>query len=149
MSRLHSLEPPTPGKRLARGLTVAVLLTASCVALSENDTVRNGSISLELTPRICTVHADQNLCETKVTAQWHSDRDESLCLVIVDRPEVKHCWESFSRGTYSLQLTFGNDMTFQLKDPDLKNTLASETLRLIREAQQYRQRRRAPWNVFE
>jgi hypothetical protein len=114
-----------------------------------SDVIRRDNIQFTLTPRVCTIRAEQTRCEAKVTAEWHSAQDESLCLIVLDRPDVKHCWESFSHGTYSIQLTFANDLVFQLKDRELKDTLASETLRLIREAQQYRQRRRAPWNVFE
>ncbi len=37
--------------------------------------------------------------------------------MIVDRPDVKHCWEHYSQGTYSIDLTFVDDLTFQLRDP--------------------------------
>jgi Protein of unknown function (DUF3019) len=84
-----------------------------------------------------------------VHAQWSAPREESLCLVIVDRPDIKHCWEHYSQGTYSIDLTFVDDLTFQLRDPDLQNILASEVLRVIREALHYRHRRREPWNIFE
>jgi hypothetical protein len=42
-----------------------------------------------------------------------------------------------------------DDLTFQLRDPALQNILASEVLRVIREALHYRHRRRDPWNIFE
>jgi hypothetical protein len=106
-------------------------------------------IHLELSPRICTLAARDKQCQTEVHAQWSAPREESLCLIILDRPEVKHCWEHYSQGTYSLQLTFVDDLTFQLRDPDLQNILASEVLRVIREALHYRHKRREPWNIFE
>ena len=31
-----------------------------------------------------------------------------LCLVIVDRPEIKHCWEN-AAGVYSVELAFEQD----------------------------------------
>ena len=46
--------------------------------------------------------------------------------MIVDRPEVKRCWENYSQGTYSIELTFIDDLTFQLKDVELQHVLASE-----------------------
>jgi hypothetical protein len=106
-------------------------------------------IHLELSPRICTLGNHDTQCKTQVLAQWRTPHEESLCLVILDRPEVKHCWEHYSRGTYSLYLTFVNDLTFQLRDPSLQNILASEVLQVIREALHYRHRRREPWNIFE
>jgi hypothetical protein len=108
-----------------------------------------GAIRLELTPRVCTLAAGDKQCDTEVHAAWSADRDESLCMVIVGRPDVKRCWESFSAGTYSIGLVFDEDLIFQLKDLDLRNVLASETLRVIREALRFRHRRRQPWSLFD
>jgi hypothetical protein len=106
-------------------------------------------IHLELSPRICTLASSDKQCETEVHAKWTAPREESLCLVILDRPEIKHCWEHYSQGTYSIDLTFVDDLTFQLRDPGLQNILASEVLRVIREALHYRHKRREPWNIFQ
>jgi Protein of unknown function (DUF3019) len=106
-------------------------------------------IRLELSPRICTLATNDKQCETRVHAQWHSPRDESLCLVIVDRPDVKRCWEHYSEGTYTVELVFADDLVFQLRDLDLQHVLATEALRVIREAIRYRHKRRQPWNIFD
>jgi hypothetical protein len=106
-------------------------------------------IRLELSPRICTLAATDKQCETRVSAQWRSPREESLCLVILNRPEVKRCWEKYSEGNYSLELVFAEDLVFQLRDLALGNVLASEALRVIREALLYRHKRRQPWNIFD
>jgi len=84
-----------------------------------------------------------------VQATWKAAGDESLCLVIVARPDVKRCWEHYSAGTYSIQLVFSEDLVFQLRNSDLQQVLASEALRVIREAIRYRRRRRDPWNIFD
>ena len=126
-------------------LAPGLLLTQYAAAAPNAD----DSIHLELSPRICTLAIHDRQCQTEVHAQWSAPREESLCLVIVDRPEVKHCWENYSHGTYRIELTFVDDLTFQLRDPGLQNILASEVLRVIREALHYRHRRREPWNIFE
>lgn len=108
-----------------------------------------GEIRLELSPRICTLSINDKQCQTLVRASWHSPRDESLCLVIVERPDVKHCWEKYSEGTYSIELLFADDLEFQLKDVALQRVVASEVLRVIREAIRYRHKRRQPWNIFD
>lgn len=137
----------------ARGIGMPSLLACLSVALSNHATAASAAtgegIRLELSPRICTLAIHDKQCETKVHAQWTSPREESLCLVIVDRPEVKRCWEHYSQGTYSVELTFTEDLTFQLRDPALQNILASEALRVIREALRYRHKRRQPWNIFD
>ncbi len=106
-------------------------------------------IQLELKPRVCTVAANESQCSTTVHANWHSPRDESLCLVILGRSDVKRCWEHYSEGTYSIELVFNEDLLFELKDARLDTVLASEALRIIREAIRYRHRRRDPWNIFQ
>jgi hypothetical protein len=106
-------------------------------------------IQLELSPRVCTLAANERQCSTTVHANWHSPREESLCLIILGRSDVKRCWEHYSQGTYSIDLVFSDDLLFELKDSRLDTVLASEALRIIREAIRYRHRRRDPWNIFE
>jgi len=107
------------------------------------------AIRLEISPRICTLTGTDKQCVTPVHAQWRSPHEESLCLVIVARPEVKHCCEHYSAGTYTIELTFTEDLIFQLRDVSLEHVLASEALRVIREAIRYRHKRRQPWNIFD
>jgi hypothetical protein len=128
--------------------TFAGALTQPSWAAAGTD-AGDDNIRLELSPRICTLGAKDKQCQTEVHAQWSAPHEESLCLVILDRPDIKHCWEHYSQGTYSIDLTFMDDLTFQLRDPALQNILASEVLRVIREALHYRHRRRDPWNIFE
>jgi len=105
-------------------------------------------IHLEITPRICTLTGNDKQCATPVHAQWRSNQDESLCLVVLERPEVRHCWEHYSAGSYTIDLVFAEDVVFQLRDVSLDHVLASQALRVIREALQLRHRRRQPWNIF-
>ena len=106
-------------------------------------------IHLEISPRICTLTGNDKQCSTPVHAQWRSNHDESLCLVILEHKEIQRCWEHYSAGTYTVDLVFTQDVVFQLRDVSLEHVLASEALRVIREAIQYRHRRRQPWNIFD
>jgi hypothetical protein len=133
-----------------RGLVAVCVLAALALALQAPvPAATDSNIRLELSPRICTLAATDKQCETRVYAKWRSPREESLCLVILDRPEVKRCWERYSEGTYSIELVFAEDLVFQLRDLELRNVLASEALRVIREAIRYRHKRRQPWNIFD
>jgi Protein of unknown function (DUF3019) len=123
-------------------------LLSQARASTATDTTRD-DVHLELSPRICTLAIDDKQCDTLVHASWRSAHNESLCLVIVGRPEVKRCWEKYSEGSYSIELIFSTDLIFQLKDLDLRQVLASEVLRVIREAIRYRHKRREPWNIFD
>lgn len=106
------------------------------------------AIQLEISPRLCTLAAADKQCDVVVHASWSAPRDESLCLVLLGRPDIKRCWDDYAFGTYTVQLEFSQDLTFQLRDPSLQNVLASDVLRVLREALEYRHRRREPWNVF-
>lgn len=111
--------------------------------------VSSKGIQLEISPRLCTLAAHDTQCDVLVHASWSAPREESLCLVLLGRPEIKRCWEDYASGTYILRLEFAQDLTFQLRDPSLQNVLASAVLRVLREALQYRLRRRQPWNIFD
>ena len=47
-----------------------------------------------------------------------------------------------------MELAFSDDLTFQLRDPARDQAVATEVLRVIREALRYRHKRREPWNIF-
>jgi hypothetical protein len=119
-------------------------LRAGAAAGDDRDDIR-----LELSPRICTLTTNDKQCDTVVRATWRAASNESLCLVIVGRPEVKRCWEKYSEGNYSIELVFASDLVFELRDLDLQQVLTSEVLRVIREAIRYRHKRREPWNIFD
>ena len=134
--------------RLAGALGVLLVLAWMQTAAAAS-VVPGKAIRLEISPRLCTLAARDKQCDVLVHASWSAPQEESLCLVLLTRPDVKRCWEDYVSGTYSLQLEFAQDLTFQLRDPSLQHILASEVLRVLREALQYRHRRRQPWNVFD
>ena len=106
------------------------------------------SVELEVRPRVCTLSATDEHCDTTVIAEWRSPRSESLCLLIVGRPEVQRCWEDHSEGRYTLSLVFNEDLEIELRDSASRAVLASQAIRVIREALELRRRRRPPWSVF-
>jgi Protein of unknown function (DUF3019) len=75
---------------------------------------------LVIRPRVCTLGPNEQRCETPVQASWKASHAESLCLIVLERADVKRCWEHFDSGTYTVQLTFSDDLTFQLRDPQLR-----------------------------
>ncbi len=144
---------PRPGLRPWTGALRAVLALLPLSALPPVAGAAierpDDGIRLELKPRICTLGIKDQQCEARVEASWHSDQEESLCLVIRDRPEVKKCWEHYSAGIFTIALVFRDDVTFELRDPGLQEVLASEVLRIIKETLRYRHKRKQPWNVFD
>jgi hypothetical protein len=106
------------------------------------------AVELQVRPRVCTLSAQDESCDTTVVAEWTSPRSESLCLLIVGRPEVKRCWEGHSQGRYTVALVFSEDLEVELRDPELRTVLASQAIRVIREALELRRKRRPPWSVF-
>lgn len=97
---------------------------------------------------MCTLAGDTATCNTTVHAQWRSPRNESLCLLIVDRPEVRQCWEDHKEGVYSVEVSFSEDLVIELRNPELDRVLASQGIAVIRQALQLRHKRRPPWNIF-
>jgi hypothetical protein len=92
--------------------------------------------------------ADDRECALKIAAAWHAGRPMSICLTIVGRPDAGHCWDAVSEGVYELELRAAGDVTFELRDRAEHRLLATATLRVVRETQRYRHKRREPWNVL-
>jgi hypothetical protein len=134
----------------SRNRAIRLMVAAVCWSLASTALqARDDGIRLQISPRICTLTGNDKQCATPVRAQWRSAHDESLCLVVLQRPEVRHCWEHYSAGSYTIDLVFTEDLVFQLRDVSLDRVLASQALRVIREALQYRHKRRQPWNIFD
>jgi hypothetical protein len=106
------------------------------------------SVELKVRPRVCTLAGDDATCNTTVHAEWRSPRNESLCLLIVDRPEVRQCWEDHKQGVYSVEVSFSEDLVVELRDAELDRVLASQAVAVIRQALLLRHKRRPPWNIF-
>jgi hypothetical protein len=97
---------------------------------------------------VCTLSAQDESCDTVVTAQWRSPQDESLCVLIVGQPQIRRCWENHTEGTYTVRLVFERDLLVELRDLQLQNVLASEAIAVIREALRLRRKRRQPWDIL-
>lgn len=131
--------------RAAAVALASVLMATRIVAAADGSA---GDIRLELSPRVCTLAAGRESCDTQVTAQWRAPRDESLCLLIVGQPQIKRCWENHSEGVYTVRLVFNQDLLVELRDLQLQNVLASEAIAVIKEALRLRRKRRQPWDIL-
>jgi hypothetical protein len=127
--------------------SAAISLLAWGVTLAATTQTADG-IELELSPRVCTLATNDESCDTVVTAQWRAPKDESLCLVIVDQPQVKRCWENHSQGVYRVRLVFARDLLVELRDVELQKVLVSKAIAVIREAIRLRRKRRQPWDIL-
>ena len=123
-----------------------MLLSVQAAALAAD--ASRPRIELKVRPRVCTLSGENPTCNTTVHAQWRSSRNESLCLLIVDRPQVRQCWEGHKEGVYSVEVSFSEDLVVELRDAELDRVLASQAVAVIRQALQLRHRRRPPWNIF-
>lgn len=127
-------------------MTLGSLTAAGSIAQAA--AVPHDRIELDVRPKVCTLSADDETCKATVRAEWRAPRDESLCLLIVGRPEVKRCWERYSAGSYSLELTFSENLIVELRDTQLEQVLTAQAITVIRETLQLRRKRRQPWNLI-
>ena len=129
------------------GVLASVLLLSLPAAAVAGEASRP-SIELKVRPRVCTLSGDDTTCNATVHAEWRSSRNESLCLLIVDQPHIRQCWENHTAGVYSVEVSFRDDLVVQLRDTRLDSVLASQAIAVIRQALQLRHKRRPPWNIF-
>jgi Protein of unknown function (DUF3019) len=133
--------------KCCKAALASVLLLSVLTAAAADDASRP-PVELKVRPRVCTLAGDDATCNTTVHAEWRSPRNESLCLLIVDRPEVRQCWEDHKHGVYSVEVSFGEDLVVELRDAELDRVLASQAIAVIRQALLLRHKRRPPWNIF-
>ena len=57
-----------------------------------------------------------------------------MCLLIVDRPDVRQCWEDHKEGVYSVEISFSEDLVVELRDAERDRVLASQAIAVIRQA---------------
>lgn len=124
------------------------MLTTAVPASAAVDDEPRPAIELRLRPRVCTLSDNDAACNTTVRAQWRSTQNESLCLVIVDQPNIRRCWEDHTEGVYSVEVSFSQDLIVQLRDTELDRVLASQGIAVIRKALQFRRKRRQPWSIL-
>ena len=127
---------------------LASVLLLSVLAAAAAEDVSRPPVELKVRPRVCTLAGDATTCNTTVHAQWRSPRNESLCLLIVDRPVVRQCWEDHKEGVYSVEVSFSEDLVIELRDTEVDRVLASQAIAVIRQALLLRHKRRPPWNIF-
>jgi Protein of unknown function (DUF3019) len=133
--------------KCCKAALASVLLLSVLTAAAADDASRP-PVELKVRPRVCTLAGDATTCNTTVRAQWRSPRNESLCLLIVDRPEVRRCWEDHKEGVYSVEISFSEDLVIELRDTEVDRVLASQAIAVIRQALLLRHKRRPPWNIF-
>ena len=133
-------------KSFNAALASVFLLSVQAAALAAD--ASRPRVELKLRPRVCTLSEENTTCNTTVHAQWRAARNESLCLLIVDQPHVRQCWENHQEGVYSVEVSFSEDLVVELRDAEADRLLASQAIAVIRQALQLRHRRRAPWNIF-
>ncbi len=121
-----------------------LLLSVHAAAAAED--ASRPPVELKVRPRVCTLAGDEATCNTTVHAEWRSSHNESLCLLIVDRPQVRQCWEDHKEGVYSVEVSFSEDLVVELRDAERDRVLASRAIAVIRQA--LRHKRRPPWNIF-
>jgi hypothetical protein len=133
--------------KCCKAALASVLLLSVLTAAAADDASRP-AVELKVRPRVCTLAGDDATCNTTVHAEWRSPRNESLCLLIVDRPEVRQCWEDHQHGVYSVEVSFSEDLVVELRNTELDRVLASQAIAVIRQALLLRHKRRPPWNIF-
>jgi hypothetical protein len=105
-------------------------------------------IQLQLKPQFCTLAKNESYCDAAIEIKWSSESVENLCLEILQFPEIERCWENAVEGSHQIELVFDTDLEVQLNDPQSQEIVASRTLKIVREAIQYRRKRLQPWNIF-
>lgn len=114
---------------------------AQVVALGED-------LRFVVKPKLCVLSAEEELCQDTLEILWTASTEKSVCLFQSDKSLPLRCWENESTGRYSVEISTGSDIEFQLREIKNKQLVVAELFEVQQDKQEFRRRRRNPWSFF-
>lgn len=110
--------------------------------------VADGGIEFRVKPKLCVLRAKEAHCHDTLEFVWSSPEKKSVCLFGSQMDLPMRCWRRQTEGRYSVAITTGDDIEFQLREVDDSAVLVVETFQVVQDKQEFRRRRRNPWSFF-
>jgi hypothetical protein len=99
----------------------------------------------QVTPQVCLVDRQQQLCQLELSLSWQSQQQQSLC-VYLDQQQLS-CWLTQQQGHYKTTVGLAGPAILQLRDLN-QQVLLSQHLTVLSRQPERRRRLVAPWSVF-
>ncbi len=103
------------------------------------------TICWQVTPQVCLVDQQQQLCQLELSLSWQSQQQLSLC-VYLDQQQLS-CWSAQRQGQLKSAVGLTGPAILQLRDPK-QQVLLSQQLNVLSRQPERRRRLVAPWSVF-
>lgn len=129
-------------------ITLTIFFNYSPLNITVASEPPHNRVHLKVSPRLCTLTKSEYFCEVLVNIDWKSDTEQSLCLKFSNKPEMNKCWDKCLKGHIEIQMSLAEDLTVELRDKNTQSILASKTLGIAREKNNFRRKRRQPWSMF-
>lgn len=103
------------------------------------------SLCWQVTPQVCLVDKQQQLCQLELSLSWQSHLQQSLC-VYLDQQQLS-CWSNQQQGQYHATVSLAGSALLQLRNLN-QQVLLSQPLNVLSRQPERRRRLVAPWSVF-
>ena len=121
------------------------LCVASPYAFSEGLTAER--VLFSITPRLCVLVADGDICRDDIELRWQSSIPHSVCMYQNLDEQPLACWKHANFGTYTMQLSASESLIFYLRDMSEVETLSTVEFSVIKN-NNIRRKRRSSWSFF-
>ena len=130
-------------------LIVRKIFVIATLCLTAPAVMGSPAASLKIKPSICVLAAGENLCRETIDVEWQSQERIHACLYHSSGGDnAIDCWQESDSGSLATEIETATDNHFELRSSLDNTVLAQEILRVMREQQRLRNRRRNPWSFF-
>lgn len=105
-------------------------------------------ILFSITPRLCVLVSDSDFCHDNVELHWQSPISYSVCMYQNLDEQPLACWTHANLGTYTMQLSASESLTFYLRNMSEAETLSTVEFSVIKNNNNVRRKRRSSWSFF-
>ena len=101
---------------------------------------------LQVTPTLCAIGEDEEMCSISVTVLFTSDSEDRYCLTIARRGLVE-CFPGGRQSEMRVYIAADEDVQFQVTEADTGNRVADATLKVAK-FRPKRHQRRYGWGLL-
>jgi len=104
---------------------------------------------LKITPDTCAITPERPMCNLNLLIEYQSNIPKSLCIWIVKHTATLACFKDSFGFKYRVKLTLAEDTSFELRDMNNNDVVATSIVRVAKfEPANTRRRRGLNWNLL-
>lgn len=127
--------------------SIVIIFSLSLLLTLEDAVAKNSSSMLNVSPKICVMGQEKQVCELTLNFEWKLTQQQDICLLENDK-QVQ-CWQKTSQAKLSYKAYVQVETLYSLVNPKTGNKLAQTKVEVqSSHLKTQRRRLRSPWSFF-